>query len=319
VLSALILTAGLGTRLDPLTRLVAKPVVPLAGKTLLERVLEWLRREGVRDVVMNLHHRPETIAAVIGDGTHLGLRVRYSWEPNILGSAGGPHLALPLLPEDLFLLVNGDTLASVPLAPMIDAHRSREAAVTMAVVPNPRPDHYNSLVLDDDDRLTGFALKGTLPPEQSGWHFIGIQVATREAFSALAPGVPAETVSGIYRDRIVRTPGDIRGWRLNLPFVDVGTPRDYLHAALALAGPDDGLSVIEPGAQVHETARVERSVVWPGARVGARAQLDRCVVAGAVAVPDGFQARSGVIVPSSVARPGDRAEVSGDLAVFALT
>src|SRR6185503_5909500 len=86
VLPALVLTAGLGTRLDPLTRLVAKPAVPLGGRTLVARVLDWLRREQVRDVVLNLHARPETIAADVGDGARWDLRLRYSWEqPQALG------------------------------------------------------------------------------------------------------------------------------------------------------------------------------------------------------------------------------------------
>src|SRR5687767_8191999 len=98
-LPAIVLTAGLGTRLDPITRVVAKAAVPMAGTTPVERVLGWLRREGIDDVVLNLHHRPESITAVVGDGNGLGLRVRYSWERVLLGSAGGPKLALTLWPD----------------------------------------------------------------------------------------------------------------------------------------------------------------------------------------------------------------------------
>src|SRR5688500_8878136 len=97
-LPTIVLTAGLGTRLDPITRAVAKAAVPMAGKTLVERILEWLKREGIEDVVLNLHHRPESITAVVGDGGGLGLRVRYSWERTLLGSAGGPKQALTLWP-----------------------------------------------------------------------------------------------------------------------------------------------------------------------------------------------------------------------------
>ena len=154
MLPALILSAGIGSRLDPLTRLVAKPVVPLAGRTLIERVIGWLTTAGVTDVVINLHHRPETIAAVVGDGSSLGVRVRYSWEPTILGSAGGPRHALPLLDADTFLIVNGDTLVDFALTPMIAQHEARGADVTVAVVPNPRPDHYHGMALDGDDRVT---------------------------------------------------------------------------------------------------------------------------------------------------------------------
>ena|SRR5690348_8544556 len=109
MISALVLSAGFGTRLDPITRIVAKPAVPLGERTLVERVLEWLAGFGVDEVVVNLHHLPATITGVLGDGRHLGLSVRYSWEQPILGSAGGPRRALPLLSSDPVLVVNGDT------------------------------------------------------------------------------------------------------------------------------------------------------------------------------------------------------------------
>src|SRR5579863_759199 len=94
--AAFVLAAGLGTRLDPITRLVAKPAVPLGDRTLIERLLAWLAGEGVRDVVINLHHHPASLTGLVGDGRHLGLTVRYAWEPVILGSAGGPRHALPI-------------------------------------------------------------------------------------------------------------------------------------------------------------------------------------------------------------------------------
>ena len=95
--SALVLTAGSGTRLQPLTYARAKPAVPVAGTPLVARILRKLSAAGVRDVVLNLHHRPETMAAAVGEGRDLGVAVRYSWEHPILGSAGGPRRALPLL------------------------------------------------------------------------------------------------------------------------------------------------------------------------------------------------------------------------------
>src|SRR5262249_27860607 len=114
---ALILAAGLGTRLRPLTDARPKPAMPVAGEPLIRRITTWLASGGVSEMVVNLHHRPEPRTAVLGDGCDLGVRVRYSWEqPRVLGSAGGPRLALPLLDVDAFLLVNGDTLTDVDLA-----------------------------------------------------------------------------------------------------------------------------------------------------------------------------------------------------------
>src|SRR6185295_13664273 len=96
---ALVLTAGLGTRLRPLTYVRAKAAVPVNGETLARRVVRWLTSFGIRDFVLNLHHLPASITASVGDGSDLGARVRYSWENPVLGSAGGPRRALPLLTD----------------------------------------------------------------------------------------------------------------------------------------------------------------------------------------------------------------------------
>jgi NDP-sugar pyrophosphorylase family protein len=304
VLPALVLTAGLGTRLDPITRLVAKPAVPLGDRTLVERILENLRRQGVTDAVLNLHHRPETITAIVGDGVHLGLRVRYSWEREILGSAGGPRRALPLLDSDTFLIVNGDTLCEVPLAPMLDAHEHSSADVTLAVVPNPAPDHYNGIVAGDDRVVSGFVSKG--PAAAGSWHFVGIQIAAADAFASLADGVPSETIAGIYRGFVAAQPGRVCIWPVTAPFIDVGTSRDYFEAARAFPRAASAI----PG--------LTDCVVWPGADIAPGARLTRCVVLDRVRVPADLVASNAVIVPASVVRPGDAAERRGDLAVFPL-
>jgi NDP-sugar pyrophosphorylase family protein len=303
LLPALVLTAGLGTRLDPLTRLVAKAAVPLGGSTLIERLLDWLRRQGVRDVVLNLHHLPHTITRVVGDGAHLGLRARYSWEPVILGSAGGPRRALPLLDGGTFLIINGDTLCDFSLASMLEAHQRTGADVTLALVPNPAPDRYNGIVLDAEDRVTGWLPKGRA---EGSWHFIGVQIARAEVFADLPEGVPAESVAGLYQT-LLAEPGRLRGFRPQTSFIDVGTPRDYLDAALTFAGR-------RPQAE----GRRERAVVWPGAMVDPGAALEDCVVAGDISVPAGFEARQAVLMPASVLKAGDSAEIRDGIAVFPL-
>jgi len=308
VLPALVLTAGRGTRLDPLTRLVAKPAVPLAGRALVERVLDWLAAQHVADVVLNLHHLPESITSIVGDGSHRNLRVRYSWENPILGSAGGPRHALDLLASDTFVIVNGDTLCDVALAPMIAAHRVSGADVTMAVVPNPAPDFYNGIVLDADDRITGFVPRGHAG---ESWHFVGVQIAAASMFDALPDGVPAESVHGIYRSKLGATTGGVRAYRVSGRFFDVGTPHDYLETALAIGGN----ATIEPGAMIEAGAHVTSSVVWGGATIGEGAVLDRCIVAN-VGIPPGLRARDSVFVPASLRHHGDDAEIVGNAACF---
>jgi mannose-1-phosphate guanylyltransferase len=314
VIPTLVLTAGLGTRLDPLTRLVAKPAVPVAGRALIEHVLDWLRREGLRQVVLNLHHRPHTLTEVVGDGAHLGLAVRYSWEDPVLGSAGGPRHALGMLAGSPILLVNGDTLCDLTLAPLIAAHAANGADVTLALVPNTAPDRYNGVVVGDDGRVTGFVPRGRAA---GTWHFTGVQVAQAEVFASLPDGVPAETVSGIYRERLAAGTITVHAYRTEAPFLDVGTPRDYLAAALRLAA-TTGARTTEPGADVDPSAELSRTVVWPGVRIGPHVRLHDCVAAGRVAVPAGFEARGTILVPDDVATDADRVTRVGGLAVFPL-
>src|SRR5580765_2677209 len=142
---ALVLTAGLGTRLRPLTDVRAKPAVPVAGEPIVRRIIRWLARQHVTDLVLNLHHLPQTLSALVGDGSDLGVRVRYSWEPEVLGSAGGPRHALPMMGSDAFFLVNGDTMTDLALEPLSEAHQKSGALVTMALVQNREPDRYGGV------------------------------------------------------------------------------------------------------------------------------------------------------------------------------
>src|SRR5262249_47949017 len=132
---ALILTAGLGTRLRPLTAVRAKPAIPVAGVPMIRRIIAWLASHRVDEIVLNLHYLPASLAAVVGDGGDLGVRARYSWElPRILGSAGGPGLARPIIGAECFWIVNGDTITNVPLPEMDAAHAASGAPVTLALV-----------------------------------------------------------------------------------------------------------------------------------------------------------------------------------------
>jgi NDP-sugar pyrophosphorylase family protein len=311
----LVLAAGRGTRLDPLTRLVAKPAVPLGGKTLIERILTGLRQHGITDVVINLHHRAETITAITGDGASLNVSIRYSWEPEVLGSAGGPRHALPLLGTETFFIVNGDTLTDVALAPLVGAHRRSRAAVTLALMRQPAPDRYSGLLLDADHDVVGVVPKGLAAHT---WHYVGVQIAQATVFADLEDGVHAESIGGIYRGLMSGAAGRLHGFAAETPFLDVGTPRDYLTAALraSRAGPDG--AAIEPGADVDASARLARTVVWPDAAVGPGADLEDCIVAGPVRVPGGMRVRHAALVPESVVRPDDDVEVREGVAIFPL-
>jgi len=223
---ALVLAAGLGTRLRPLTNVCAKPAIPLAGEPIVRRIARWLASNDVRDLVVNLHYLPQTVTAVLGDGSDLAVRVRYSWEqPRILGSAGGPRQALDILGAETFVIVNGDTLTDLNLQALMEAHDTTDALVTMALIPNHEPDKYGGVLLDGDHCVTAFVPRGAAAV--GSHHFIGVQVTGAAAFRGLPAGQPAQSVGGAYDALIAARRGAVRGFVSTASFWDIGTLEDY--------------------------------------------------------------------------------------------
>jgi NDP-sugar pyrophosphorylase family protein len=285
--SALLLTAGLGNRLVPLTAVRAKPAVPVAGNPIVRRISRWLAREGVVDLVLNLHHLPSTITSVMGDGSDLGVRIRYSWEqPVVLGSAGGPRQALPILGSRTFLLVNGDTLTDPDLQALTAAHLSQGALVTLALTPNQEPLRYGGVLLDTRSSVTGFVPRGSAAT--GSFHFLGVQVAEAEAFRSIPDGQPRSSIGGLYDDLIASRPGSVAGFVCDARFWDVGTVSDYWKTSWTFIDREaEGLGWLGRGSQVHSRARVTRSILWDDVSVTAGCELEECIVTDGVHVPEG--------------------------------
>jgi mannose-1-phosphate guanylyltransferase len=277
MIPALVLTAGLATRLRPLSFVRAKAAMPVAGQPLVQRILRWLASAGVADAVLNLHHLPETITGVVGNGAADGLRVRYSWEMPVLGSAGGPRHALSLLGSSAFLIVNGDTLTNVDVAALVADHTRSGALVTMAVIPNTDPDKYSGLAVDATGAFTGVVSRGS---RQSSYHFVGVQVAEAEAFATLPDNRPFESVRQLYPTLVATRPGSVRTFVSSAEIFDIGTPADYLNTSLAFAARESHESRI-PNAE----SRLEDCVLWDDVEVDDDVRLRRCILTDGVRVP----------------------------------
>ena len=281
MIPALVLTAGHATRLRPLSLVRAKAAVPVAGEPLARRILRGLSAAGVIDAALNLHHLPHTLTALIGDGADIGVRVRYSWEVPLLGSAGGPRRALPLLGASTFLIVNGDTLTDIDVAAVVADHRRSGALVTMAVVPNNEPDKYGGVMAASDGAVTGFPRRGSA---RGSYHFVGVQVAEAEAFASVPEATPYQSVGALYPSLIAQRPGSVRAFVTSGEFLDIGTPDDYLRTSLLL-GSREGRLLHGRNAHVHASARIEESVLWDDVEVNEGTLLRQCVVTDGVRVP----------------------------------
>ena len=302
MIPALVLTAGLATRLRPLSFVRAKAALPVAGQPLVVRILRWLRGAGITDVVLNLHHHPETLTRLVGDGQDFGVRVRYSWETPVLGSAGGPKRAAPILGAPRFLVVNGDTLTTLDLSPLLADHDRSGALVTMAGVPNSEPHKYSGLLAGPDGVLRGVAPRGS--PEPS-FHYFGVQVVEAAAFDRVPPDTPYESVAALYPELNAARPGSVRVLPTEASYHDIGTPLDYYATSMAFADREG-------------TAAAHRSILWDGVEVGAGATVERCIVTDGARIPAATSWRDQIIrrLDGPLA-PGEQAV--GNLAVSSLT
>jgi mannose-1-phosphate guanylyltransferase len=301
---ALVLTAGLATRLRPLSLVRAKAALPVAGVPLVRRILMQLAAADVRDVVLNLHHLPHTLTTLVGDGSDLGLRVRYSWEMPVLGSAGGPRRALPLLAHagSTFLIVNGDTLTNVNLDALVADHRRSGALVTLAVADNQEPDKYGGVLVDAEGVVAGFVKRGSPRPS---FHFVGVQAAEAAAFASVPTDTPYETVAALYPSLMASRPGSVRAFFSPSEFFDIGTPADYLQTSLLFAD-REGTSLIGR-ARLEAGARVEHSILWDDVVIGAGSMLRECIVTDGVRVPADTSWRGVTIrVATDELGPGER-------------
>lgn len=314
--TALILAAGLGTRLAPLSAIRAKAALPVAGEAIIRHQVRWLAAAGVRHVIVNLHHLPATVTAALGHGDDLGVTVRYSWEPQVLGSAGGPRQAFDLVDAERIIVVNGDTITDLDLPALVAEHARTQPLVTMAATRSARPG-YNALLVSDAGCLTGVARVGAArSPDAAGQHavhFMGVQVVERHAFAEVPRGAPAETVTWLYPQLLAHEATSVRVWRRDAAFHDVGTPAEYLRTAQTIAAQLGRPLDCGTGVQIDPSAQVLRSVLWNDVCVGAGAALTDCVLGDGVVVPPGLRLAHAAVVRRDSQPPGAPGVAHGDL------
>ncbi len=285
----MIMAAGIGTRLRPLTDLVPKPMAPIVNKPALYHILRLLSRHGLREVIINLHHLPEAITGYFGDGTALGMDIRYSFEPELLGTAGGVRNNAAFLSPDTFLVVSGDALTDIDLTGLINAHRRHGSIATMAVKEVGDPSLYGVVVTDDEDRVVGFQEKPRLEEARSRLCNCGIYVFEPEIMTHIQSAGFDDFGRRVFPD-LLRDHVPFYAYTSAGYWSDVGNLHEYIRGnGDALAGRVDveipGREVrpglwVEDGATVASSARVEVPVaLGVGCHIGEDAVIEGpCVI-----------------------------------------
>lgn len=316
---AMILAAGYGTRLWPLTIDRTKPAIPVMGRPLVGYVAEYLARYGCREVFVNLHHQPESVRAALGDGSRFGVRLHYVYEPVILGTSGAIDNARHLLEGDTFVVINGKIVTDINLAEALETHRRTNALATLVLQRNAARERF-SIVETREGFVTGFggmpaptsdnagssqhaqARAGEDPTEpEAPLMFTGIQIFEPRIFDYIPRGVFSHSVTDVY-------PQAIAQGELIAAHVAAGTWRElstiprYLDINLALLAEEKRDVLMGERCDVSPAADVEHSILWDDVRIEAGARVSRAILADGVHIRAGETIERAAVVRAALVR-----------------
>jgi mannose-1-phosphate guanylyltransferase len=350
-MQAVILAGGEGKRLRPLTSTLPKPVVPLVDRPFISFMIEWLRRHGVDDVIMSCGFLASSMREVLGDGSDLGLRLRFVEEPDPRGTAGALKLAEPML-DERFLMLNGDVLTDIDLTSQIAQHEATGATGTLALVPVADPTAYGLVILEDDRSVREFVEKPSSDRLEGNLISAGAYVLERRILEL----VPPDRHVSIEREVWPLLVGNgLYGFPSQSYWLDIGTPARYLQGTFDIIegnvqtavrerlgsdwlAIDDGAelqgrvippAVLERGVRVAEGAHVgslvvlaadvsigagsvvERAVILRGSQIGEGCELRNCIVAAGCKVGDRTKITGGAVLGEGVQVGGDNVITRG--------
>src|SRR5258706_1706306 len=279
-MQAVILAGGEGTRLRPLTSTVPKPVVRLVDRPFIVYMLEWLRGHGIDDVVMSCGFLATAVHNVLGDGSQLGLRLRFVEEPEPRGTAGALKFAEALL-DERFLMLNGDILTDLDLGAQIAQHERTGARATLALVGVNDPSAYGLVRLHDDDSVKEFVEKPSADQIDTNLISAGAYVLERDVLDL----IPADRKVSIEREVWPRLVGEgLFGCADHAYWMDIGTPERYLQGTF---------DILEGNVRTGVQARLGTDYLAVGERVEAEGRIvPPAIVARACRIEEGAHAGS---------------------------
>jgi NDP-sugar pyrophosphorylase family protein len=239
-MKAMVLAAGQGTRLRPLTDTIPKALVPVAGRPMIEYSLLLLRYYGIGDIVINLHHLGDQIEKRLGDGSRLGLQISYSVEPELLDTGGGLLKAKPFFENERFIVINTDVLIDLHLDELLKFHEDTRATATLVLRPDEKADQYGSIDIGVDGRICRF-LDTALPLHSNGptrkLMFTGVQVLEPKVFDYMDAGTSPHKFSTTRQTypRMVADRQPLYGFCFDGLWQDLGTAERIRQAECSLA------------------------------------------------------------------------------------
>ena len=333
---AVVLVGGEGTRLRPLTYGTPKPLLPIAGVTIIERVLAHLASAGVDHAILSMGYRPDAFLDAFPDGHAGGVALTYAVEPERMDTAGAIRFAaLAAGVDDRFVVVNGDILTDLSVAELVSFHEERGAEATIALTPVEDPSAFGVVPTDEEGRVTAFIEKPAKGEAPTNLINAGIYVLEPSVIDRIPDGRPVN----VEREVFPAIAAEGRLYAMPFPdayWTDTGTPQLFLDATLDLvsgargcepapgAQERDGIwlvgspvldgevrspALIGDAAFVAKGAVVERSAIGTGARVGAGAVVRNSVLLPGAVVEDDAIIDGSIVGEGALVKPG--AHVTG--------
>ncbi|TKJ32383.1 hypothetical protein CEE39_05650 [bacterium (candidate division B38) B3_B38] len=331
---AMLLSAGKGRRLYPLTHLRAKAALPVLNIPLIQYALHYLRGFSIGDVVINLHHLPHSIKEAVSKG---GMEVHYSWEEELMGTAGGLKKAEEFLSGDDSLVINSDILTDYDLRELISFHQQHKALATMVLCPNRNPARFTPIEVSPEGKILriGYQAEGESAGSNLPYMFTGIQMLSPEFFRFIPQGCYFELARDVYRP-LLQQEVPLYGLIMESFWCELGTPREYLEANLLLLKGDaiarglwsrvaplgktipqlcgapppllgegvtlqknaqfEGGVVIGDGSVIGQNCRIKNSLLWEDCSVGEGSHLEVSIVTAGVKLPPESLVRNRIVV-----------------------
>ena len=313
------MAAGLGTRLRPLTYEVPKPMVPVANRPVIELILRLLASQGFTKVVCNLHWYPETIRDRLGDGSALGVELTYSYEQELLGTAGGVRNVREFFGDEAFVVMAGDALTDVDLRELAAAHERHGGLATLAVKRVANTREYGVVVTDSSGRVQGFQEKPDPAEALSDLANCMIYALSPRIFDYFPAKDEVDFALDVF-PALLDAGAPFHVHETDAYWNDVGSPPEYLQGNLDVV---EGLVRVEPAGElvaadadpgepgehplrearagIPADAEVNgRVLVGPGVEVGAGVRIDGPAVIGEGAViGDGARIKESLLLPGA--------------------
>jgi NDP-sugar pyrophosphorylase family protein len=304
---AIVLSAGYGTRLWPLTEDRTKPAIPILGKPLVGYVAEYLAGYGIDEIVVNLHHRPDSVRRALGDGGRFGVKLHYVEEPVILGTSGALDNTRTFFEHETFVVVNGKIITDIDLNAALATHRQANAIATLVLLPNTRRERF-SVVNTEAGRIIGF---GGMPVADGGGEaplmFTGIHILEPRIFEYVPRDVFSDSVIHVYPQAIAK--GEtIAAHVASGKWRELSTLKRYLDISVELLQEEGKSFVAGANTAIASSAEVNDSVLWDNVEVGAGARVHRSVLADNVKIGANEVIDNAVVVPRSLVEGKKRPE-----------